>query len=36
LRHRKDGPAVELADGKKEWWLNGKKIKENKRRKPKK
>lgn len=24
--HREDGPAVELADGTKEWWLDGKKV----------
>ena len=23
VRHREDGPAVEYADGDKEWWLNG-------------
>jgi hypothetical protein len=22
-RHRTDGPAIEFADGSKEWWLNG-------------
>ena len=22
--HREDGPAIEYADGYKEWWLNGK------------
>jgi len=26
--HRKNGPAVEWANGSKEWWLNGKKITE--------
>jgi len=25
--HREDGPAVEHRDGRKEWWINGKKIK---------
>ena len=24
LLHRDDGPAIEWADGNKEWWLNGK------------
>ena len=24
--HRKDGPAVERADGRKEWWLYGRRI----------
>ena len=24
--HRLDGPAVEHADGSKEWWVNGKKV----------
>ena len=27
-RHREDGPAVEYADGSKEWWLNGKRHRE--------
>ena len=27
-RHREDGPAVERADGSKEWWLNGKRHRE--------
>ena len=26
--HRLDGPAVELANGSKEWWLNGKEYTE--------
>ena len=26
--HREDGPAVEYADGSKEWWLNGKRHRE--------
>ena len=26
--HREDGPAVECADGRKEYWLNGKEYKE--------
>ena len=25
-RHSVDGPAIEYANGDKEWWLNGKKI----------
>jgi len=24
--HREDGPAVEYADGRREWWVNGKYI----------
>ncbi len=24
LLHRKDGPAIEYADGEKYWWINGK------------
>jgi hypothetical protein len=28
IRHREDGPAVEYADGDKEWWLNGKRHRE--------
>jgi len=24
--HRVDGPAVESADGSKEWWINGKDV----------
>lgn len=27
-RHREGGPAIEYADGYKEWWLNGKKVTE--------
>ena len=23
VRHREDGPAIELPDGRREWWLNG-------------
>ena len=26
--HREDGPAVEGSDGRKEWWLNGKRYRE--------
>jgi len=26
--HREDGPAVEYASGSKQWWLNGKQVKE--------
>jgi hypothetical protein len=26
--HREDGPAVENADGTREWWLNGYKVRE--------
>jgi hypothetical protein len=26
ILHRTDGPAVEYADGNKEWWLNGERI----------
>ena len=28
IRHREDGPAVEYADGDKEWWINGKRHRE--------
>ena len=27
-RHREDGPAIEFADGSKEWYLNGKRHRE--------
>ena len=27
-RHREDGPAIEYANGYKEWWLNGKEVTE--------
>ena len=27
-RHREDGPAIERADGSKEWWVHGTKIRE--------
>jgi hypothetical protein len=27
-RHREDGPAVEWADGSKEWWLSGQYVTE--------
>ena len=30
--HREDGPAVELANGYKEWWLNGIRYNEQKRK----
>ena len=26
--HREDGPAIECADGDKEWWINGKHVTE--------
>ena len=26
--HREDGPAVEYADGSKEWWVNGQRMTE--------
>ena len=28
LFHREDGPAIEWADGTKEWWVNGKRHRE--------
>jgi hypothetical protein len=28
IRHREDGPALEYADGDKEWWLNGRRHRE--------
>jgi len=31
--HREDGPAVEGANGYKEWWLNGKKMSEEEHKK---
>lgn len=28
IKHREDGPAVEWADGNKEWWIDGKRHRE--------